>query len=177
VLSEGCCFYIFRQDVIIVRKTSDIPPPPFAESSPLSTRAVSTLQFVVAAVVCCTLLGVIWVHAGKCCRPHFTGCVYIFCTSSVSSGSNPLILTYRGDSNCTTYFADCLTALKLGKTTCHRSLHCDSTHLFSVHICVVQVTWLRSVVFDRLVNGRFTVVADRVGSILRRVVTDRACSC
>ena len=121
-------------------------------------------------------LEVKWVHAGKCCRPHFTGCVYIFCTSSVLSGSNPLILTYRGDSNCTTYFADCLTAFKLGKTTCHRSLHCDSTHLFSVHICVVQVTWLRSVVFDRLVNGRFTVVADRVGSILRRVVIDRGCS-
>ena len=56
-------------------------------------------------------------------------------------------------------------------------MHCVSTHLFYVHICVVQVTWLRCVVFDRLVNGRFTVVADRVGSILRRVVIDRGCSC
>jgi hypothetical protein len=56
--------------------------------------------------------------------------------------------------NCITHLADCMTSLKLGKTTFHRSMHCVSTHLFSVHICVVQVTWLRGVEFDRLVNGR-----------------------
>ena len=56
-------------------------------------------------------------------------------------------------------------------------IHAHLSSLFSVHVCVVQVTWLRSVVFDRLVNGQFAVVADRVGSILRRVVIDRGCSC
>ena len=76
VLSEGCCF-LFSSGCNHRSKTPDIPPPPFAESSPLSTRAVSTLHSVVAAVVCCTLPGVRWVHAGKCCRPHFTGRVYI----------------------------------------------------------------------------------------------------
>ena len=44
-----------------------------------------------------------------------------------------------------------------------------------VHVWVYEVTWRRGVDFDRLVNGRYGVVADRVGSILRRVVTDRGC--